>query len=650
MRNFCFTIFLVICTNLSLIAQITALRFTGEDRIHSHLRLNKVEITNYTQGWTETIFYPDTVLILNTGTGITTLDEVSTSFSDMVPNPSYGISDINVQVVKEEHIQLSIFDVQGKKITELQQRLPAGKHTLRVYFSTPQLYLLKLTMDDIQHTFKIINISNGGQDKIEYHSANSEYSIVYEAGQGKGNSQNPFNIGDHMEYLGYATINGVEFTSVPIEQIQNQSENFTLLFDTIVITLPTVTTDTISNITSTDATGGGNVTSDGNTTVTARGVCWSRAHFPTISHSRTVDGSGFGVFTSNLTVLTPNTTYYVRAYATNSVGTAYGNEESFTTYDLPTVTTDAISNITSTDATGGGNITFDGNTTVTARGVCWSTSPAPTLSDSFTVDGNGLGVFTSSITGLTADTTYYVRAYATNSVGTAYGNEVVFTTLSPCLPITDIDGNTYQVVQLGSQCWMRENLRVTKFATGTSITLGSSTSSSTPYRYYPNGDTNKVSIYGYLYNWPAAMNGAGSSSSNPSGVQGVCPDGWHLPSKAEWTQLTNYVSSQPSYLCNSNASYIAKALAYTSGWEGAVGVCNVGVYPSLNNATGFGIVPAGYYYESYFFFHERAELWSTSVPSVTYTNTFSLEYCEPDVFMSVSYACCGLSVRCLRDE
>jgi len=197
------------------------------------------------------------------------------------------------------------------------------------------------------------------------------------------------------------------------------------------VTLPTVTTSQVTNITQTTATGGGNVTSAGGGTVTARGVCWSTSHNPTTSSSHTTDGSGTGSFTSSLTNLTPNTTYYVRAYATNSAGTAYGSEVSFTTQQnvtVPTVTTSQVTNITQTTATGGGNVTNSGNATVTVRGVCWSTSHNPTTSSSHTTNGTGTGSFTSSLTGLTANTTYYVRAYATNSAGTAYGSEVSFTT------------------------------------------------------------------------------------------------------------------------------------------------------------------------------------------------------------------------------
>jgi len=195
--------------------------------------------------------------------------------------------------------------------------------------------------------------------------------------------------------------------------------------------LPTVSTSSISSITEHSAQSGGNVTDDGNTEVTARGVCWSTSQNPTTSDDCTSDGSGTGSFTSNLTNLNSDTQYYVRAYATNSEGTSYGNQRNFTTdaeAGFPSVSTSSISSITENSAQSGGNVTDDGGASVTARGVCWSTSQNPTTSDDCTSDGSGTGSFSSNLTNLNPDTQYYVRAYATNSEGTAYGNQRNFTT------------------------------------------------------------------------------------------------------------------------------------------------------------------------------------------------------------------------------
>lgn len=201
--------------------------------------------------------------------------------------------------------------------------------------------------------------------------------------------------------------------------------------------LPVVTTDTVVSITINSAVSGGNVTSTGGDVLTAKGVCWSTSQNPTISDSHTTDGTAAGAFVSNISGLAANTTYYVRAYATNSVGTAYGNERSFTTLNnatIPVLTTAAATSIDYTSAVTGGDVTSDGGEAVTARGICLSLSPNPTISNDTTINGSGLGVFSSNITGMTPGTTYYVRAYATNSIGTAYGNEINFTTTAASLP------------------------------------------------------------------------------------------------------------------------------------------------------------------------------------------------------------------------
>ena len=202
-------------------------------------------------------------------------------------------------------------------------------------------------------------------------------------------------------------------------------------------TTPTVTTTSVSDITSSSAKCGGNVTSDGGSSVTARGICWSTNQNPTTNNSHTSAGSGTGTFTANITGLSASTTYYVRAYATNSKGTSYGEQKTFTTTagggggggnTAPTVTTSDVTDIRENTAWCGGNVVDDGGATVTERGICWSTSSNPTISSNHVSSDSGLGSFTAKMTNLNAVTTYYVRAYAKNNVGIAYGEQKVFKT------------------------------------------------------------------------------------------------------------------------------------------------------------------------------------------------------------------------------
>ena len=213
------------------------------------------------------------------------------------------------------------------------------------------------------------------------------------------------------------------------DDIYNAASTMTITKNSVNITLATVTTDSASAVTSNSATSGGNVTNDGGATVTERGIAIATHPNPGIADLIITGGSGTGSFVSNMTGLSANTVCYVRAYATNSIGTAYGNEVVFTTLvNIPTVTTEPATAVTATSATSGGTVTDDGGAPVTERGIAIATHAIPTTADFTISSGNGVGSFVSNMTGLSASTICYVRAYAINSAGTAYGNQVVFTT------------------------------------------------------------------------------------------------------------------------------------------------------------------------------------------------------------------------------
>jgi uncharacterized protein (TIGR02145 family) len=211
---------------------------------------------------------------------------------------------------------------------------------------------------------------------------------------------------------------------------------------------------------------------------------------------------------------------------------------------IPSLITKAISNATPTSATSGGEIIKNGGGEIFTKGVVWSDSPNPSISLSTkTNNGSGNGNFISSIIGLANNTKYYIRAYAINSAGTAYGNEIIFTTgLDPNIfnpnlsygSVTDQDNNTYKTIQIGTQVWMAENLRTTKYRNGivipniTDNTLWQNNTTGA-WSYYENNSSNNT-LYGKLYNWYAVTN-----------VNKLCPTGWHVPNEAEWTTLIDYL-------------------------------------------------------------------------------------------------------------
>jgi uncharacterized protein (TIGR02145 family) len=310
--------------------------------------------------------------------------------------------------------------------------------------------------------------------------------------------------------------------------------------------LAAVTTTSATGITQTSATSGGNVTSDGSATISQRGICYSTSSNPTTANG-TVIAAGFtGTFTSSLTGLTANTTYYIKAFATNNVGTSYGNELTFTTNavssSIPTLSTISITAITQTTATSGGNITNDGGATVTARGVCWSTVTSPSITDSKTSDLTGTGSYASNLPSLIPGTKYYVRAYATNSAGTAYGNELSFiTTLTVnhtaglVAPVTKTV--TYGVIESNltgtNKLWITQNLGADNQAgsayDATEAAAGWYWQFNRKQGYKNDGinrtpNTTWITLIDEVSDWTAA--------NDPCAL--LLGTGWRIPTSTEW--------------------------------------------------------------------------------------------------------------------
>jgi len=305
--------------------------------------------------------------------------------------------------------------------------------------------------------------------------------------------------------------------------------------------------------------------------------------------------------------------------------------------EVPVVTTIAVSNITATTATSGGNVTDEGSSTVISRGVCWSTGTTPTTADSKTSDAAGAGSFISSITGLNADNTYFVRAYAINNSGVGYGMTMSFKTT--IYPLTDRDGNGYNIVTIGSQTWMKENLKVTKYNNGDLIvttnpaTLDISLESTPKYQWAYDGNESSAATYGRLYTWYAVMDS-----------RKICPTGWHVPTSNEWTTLTTYLGGESvagGKLKETGNSHWASP---NTGATNESGFTAIGGGRRLNNG-------------EYINLSNYSNWWSSSTFTTISQETFGV---GREVYYNVTYVnggagnsgfdfSCGISVRCIKD-
>lgn len=181
--------------------------------------------------------------------------------------------------------------------------------------------------------------------------------------------------------------------------------------------------------------------------------------------------------------------------------------------------------------------------------------------------------------------------------GTVTNNTITQNYGTHCGPLVDADGHQYKTVMIGDQCWMRENLRVTNYANGTPLSTGNYQSSTTAMYYNPGNSDLETQQLGLLYNRLAVLGDHESHPENPSGCQGICPNGWHVPSDAEFEQMLNFLQHDAINYCGNNITYLAKSLASQELWySNTSNSCVIGNDLSANNLSLFTAQPAGQFY------------------------------------------------------
>lgn len=417
----------------------------------------------------------------------------------------------------------------------------------------------------------------------------------------------------------------------------------------VKISLPTVTTTAALTITSTGATLGGNVTSDGNATVTERGVVYATTQTPTTSNTKVAVGTGTGTFTTNVTGLTAGTTYYVRAYATNSQGTSYGSQETFNVSTiLPIINAGSFSSIkvSGTTVANNENISLTGKTSFT---LSWTankgnanlrtiriTRDAKPITDQYgyhwygddlhsQADATQYSTWNDTIVLPALSGTYDITLWDadTNSI------EFIFTLTATPPPnqIIDVDWNIYHTVTIGSQTWMVENLSTTKYNDGYDIPYESDTYN---WRALTTAARCNYPEWGFrLYNWYAVNTGK------------LAPIGWHVATDEDWTTLQNYVASNLG-----TSPSVAKALAATTNWSTSTTTDATGNNLAKNNSTGFSALPSGSRSDlGYFNDVGNTGIWWTSTGNLCR----EIDYYGKNLFKLSVVSTCGLAVRCVKN-
>ncbi len=399
--------------------------------------------------------------------------------------------------------------------------------------------------------------------------------------------------------------------------------------------LPSVITQPPVDITRTSVLAGGKITSDGGLPILEKGICWDTMQNPDLTKQFITADENDEDFSVKITGLTPNTLYFIRAYATNELGTSFAKEISFTTDPVSTGTVMTIqpSSISLNTSVSGGAITDDGDAEIIQKGVCWGTAPEPEIkTGQYTEDGTGMEEYVSTLTNLTPGTRYYIRAYIKNSAGIAYGSEYSFNT-----KMADIQNNLYNTVTIGSQVWMAENLRTTRYNNNALIPnvtedLAWTTLSTPAYSWFGNNINNAK--WGALYNWHTVSRG------------NLCPAGWHVPSDNEFKALETYLEMAVDQIDSWywRGTDQGSRLKNITGWKDE---------ENGTNTSGFSALPYGYRYAATGAFNDLNSVtywWSSD----EYNNDFAwyrrLDGKESGIYRYYTSKKGGKYVRCIKNE
>lgn len=649
MKLITFTLFLLLALS-DLKAQDYQISFTGTG---ASSKVDSVKVENLSNG--EMIFLGgnEALHLTSRPTVINPIAENSGNVVRIYPNPARESCTVEFTVSTAGNAILELFDPTGKCVGSTQNVLAVGTHSYQVRGLLTGLYILKIRQKSYSWSGKLIshNLFHAGI-KLTYRGAISPIKLKNATTE----KQMQYNYGDWLKFTGKSGIYSTVVTDRPTEN-KNLTFTFIPCTDADGNNYPVVKIGTqfwmAENLRTSTFQNGASIpySTESTCNEAAYTGCWSCEpsryqynmyavdnlivplgwHIPSdeewqtvinfssselFPHSRwvnTIWPNSFWSYSYWCSDENENDLIHSNLISSNLNGWHFNQVDKSIFSDVICVIGHAFitfspNNVTTTTATSGGKISSYGRGEIIDRGVCWSTKPNPTLADQKTSDGSGNGSFTSQLSGLSPNTTYYIRAYATTSKDTIYATEKIFKTYQGTF--SDAEGNVYYTTKIGIQTWMAENLRTTKYQNGEAI-----------MDLYLNQEDSLVKKYGQVYTWKAATD-----------KRNIAPAGWHVPDDSEWTTLFNFLGGRD--LAGDKMKESGTVHWYSPNTR-------------ATNESGFTALPGGC--GDYYGLGEYSAWWSTSA-FVDYGHIWYLN--NEDGFVSISFTSenIHLSIRCVKDE